>query len=244
MAVALLGNGWQAGTARPAQLGSDRQLLTAFFWESLANATVGITNVQYGGQAAILVDEIQVGTTTRAFLSLWRLGELGIASAASSAITYTLSHPEDPGRPIVVASAFYSLADQTTPEVGKAKNSLLSGSVISTAALTTVDGGMLVAVAVQGTTGAWQANNGLIKRLDVAEDASPTMQCTAADLATLGVAITPQFTFVPDISDSRSAMISLSLRAGEVPLSNSRTENLELMEQHKIDVILQPAVLG
>jgi type II secretory pathway pseudopilin PulG len=162
-AVAILGS-WTSDLTHTAESGSNRALL--FITHAEHNASVTLNSVTYGGQTMTqVIDQIVTSSGYCAYVAAYILDEAGITAATSDTFVPTWSTtPYD----VSYASVFLSNVDQTTPVGASASNSTASAfpNPITTTALSTTDGDMVIDAATCGNAGDYTVNNGFTEALE------------------------------------------------------------------------------
>ncbi|MGI9657545.1 MAG: hypothetical protein ACR2OD_01450, partial [Gaiellaceae bacterium] len=117
-----------------------------------------VTSVDYGGQAMTNVNSVSTGTTATAATEIWFIDEAGIAAATDG--TFVVAWNTSPHLPMY-SHAFFSGIDQSDPIGDTATNGSATGTPnpITTSALTTVAGDIVVAGAVAGNDGSYTPQN-------------------------------------------------------------------------------------
>ena len=160
--VEIIGS-WVSGTSHTAEAGSNRALIFTTHAED-NNADMNITSVTYGGQSMTKVIEENEGTGYRAYAGLFILNEAGINAASGSSFVVTWA--ETPNRTPAFTSAFLQNVDQTSP-VGASASNGGTAATVSTSALSTNDGDMVVLAATCGNTGTYSVNNGFTEAIEL-----------------------------------------------------------------------------
>jgi hypothetical protein len=152
-----LAGSWLAGTTHAKENGFNRALIFIAHGEH-PNSNMNLTSVTYGGQPMTKIIELNVGTGYRAYVVAYILKEAGIAAATSSTFTPTWS---DSSGAYGYASVFLQNVDQTTSIGATASNSTNSGTdPISTSALVTDDGDMVILGATCNNLGSYTLGGG------------------------------------------------------------------------------------
>jgi len=160
--VEIIGS-WVSGTTHTAVSGTNRLLVFTAHAED-NNADMNITSVTYGGQSMTKVIEDNEGTGYRAYAGLFILDEAGISAASGSSFVVTWA--EIPNRTPAFSSVFMQNVDQTSPVGASASNGGTTATV-STSALSTNDGDMVVLAATCGNTGTYSVNNGFTEAVEL-----------------------------------------------------------------------------
>ena len=169
--VVLLGS-WGTGLSHTVEAGSDRLLVFVAGYESGSSPT--LSAVTYGGQALTKINDVTTGTTTIAHVEIWILDETGVAAATGS--TFVPTWTSAPTYPMY-SHAFFGGVDQATPTGAQAIASSASSTPnpITTVALATGSGDMVIAGAVAGNTGSYAPQNGFIEGNDQTAGGTTTM---------------------------------------------------------------------
>ncbi|MHC4737994.1 MAG: LamG-like jellyroll fold domain-containing protein, partial [Planctomycetota bacterium] len=154
---------WVSGTSHTAEAGTNRLLVFTTHAED-NNADMNITSVTYGGQAMTKVIEENEGTGYRAYAGLFILDEAGINAASGSSFVVTWA--EVPNRTPAFTSVFMQNVNQASP-VGASASAGGTTATISTSALSTSDGDMVVLAAACGNTGTYSVNNGFTETVEL-----------------------------------------------------------------------------
>jgi hypothetical protein len=160
--VEIIGS-WVSGTTHTAESGTNRLLVFTAHAED-NNADMNITSVTYGGQSMTEVIEENEGTGYRAYAGLFILDEDGIDAASGSSFVVTWA--ENPNRTPAFSSVFLQNVYQTSP-VGASDSAGGTTATISTSALSTSDGDMVVLAATCGNTGTYSVNNGFTEAVEL-----------------------------------------------------------------------------
>jgi hypothetical protein len=160
--VEIIGS-WISGTSHTAESGTNRLLVFTTHAED-NNADMNITSVTYGGQSMTEVIEENEGTGYRAYAGLFILNEDGIDAASGSSFIVTWA--ETPNRTPAFSSVFMQNVDQTS-HVGASDSNGGTTATISTSALSTNDGDMVVLAATCGNTGTYSVNNSFTEAIEL-----------------------------------------------------------------------------
>ena len=160
--VEIIGS-WVSGTSHTEESGTDRLLVFTAHVED-DDTDMNATSVTYGGQSMTEVIEDNVGTGYRAYTGLFVLDEAGINAASGSSFVVTWA--ENPNRTPAFTSVFMQNVNQTSP-VGASDSNGGTTATISTNALSTNDGDMVVLTATCGNTGTYSVNNGFTEAIEL-----------------------------------------------------------------------------
>jgi hypothetical protein len=155
--VEIIGS-WLSDTTHTEESGTNRLLVFAAHAED-NNADMNITSVTYGGQSMT-----KVSTGYRAYAGLFILDETGINAASGSSFVVTWA--ETPNRTPGFSSVFLQNVDQASPVGASASNGGTTATV-STSALSTSNGDMVVLAATCGNTGTYSVNNGFTEAIEL-----------------------------------------------------------------------------
>jgi len=201
---------WGTGLSHTKETGTSRALVFIAHAESTSGAPI-LSSVTYGGQTMTKVVDINVGSTTRAHVAAFILNEAGVNAAISGTFTPTWS-----ATPAYVgyASLFLSNVDQTITVGATASNSTASSTPnpITTAALSTSDGDMVIDAATCGNPGSYTLNNGFTEGIDQTMGGTAT-GVTGHKLAT-GVNEIPSATYAT--GPNRQVIIGFVVQAADV----------------------------
>ncbi len=156
---------WNSGSGssytHTAPSGSNRLLVLTVHSED-DNTAMNLTSVTYGGQAMTEVLEINAGTGTgfRAHCAVYILNETGIGNATSNQFAFTWA--ENPSAGACYSSVFFENVSQASPIGANASNSTTASTPnpITTTALSTNDGDMVIVAGTCGNDGSYTLNNG------------------------------------------------------------------------------------
>jgi hypothetical protein len=161
--VTILGS-WVEGTSHTAESGSGRALIFFAHAED-DNSDMNITSVTYGGQSMTKVVEYNEGSGYRAYAVAFILDEAGIVAASGS--TFNVTWAQTPSRTPGYSSVFLGGVDQATP-VGASGGNGGTTSTVTTSALATNDGDIVILAGTCGATGSYSVNNGFTEGIEVA----------------------------------------------------------------------------
>jgi GH35 family endo-1,4-beta-xylanase len=211
--IVLLGS-WVSDATHAKENGYSRALILIAHEES-TTGNPALTSVTYGGQPMTKVIEVNAVTTGGFgnYVAAFILNEAGVAAATNSTFVPTWSATTSS---VAYASAFFSNANQTTLIGATARNSTIASTPnpITTSALSTTDGDMVILGATCGNLGAYGLNNGFTEGIDQAVGSSGLTGVTGHKLAT-GVAETPSATY--STGPNRQAIVGLVLQAAPPP---------------------------
>ncbi len=148
---------WVTGTTHANEPGINRVLI--FIAHAEDDSAISLSSVTYGGQPMTKVIDETVGTSYRAYVAAYILDEAGIDATTGGTFVPTWSTTPDNA---AYGSVFLSNVDQTTP-VGPndgAGTATSTPNPITTVALSTEDGDMVIDAATCGNTGDYTLLNG------------------------------------------------------------------------------------
>jgi len=166
--VTILGS-WTLGLSHTAESGSNRLLVFTAHAED-DDTDMNLSSVTYGGQSMTKVVEKNVGTDYRAYTAAYILNEAGISAASGNSFEVTWA--QTPYRTPAYSSVFLSDVDQTTPAGASASNSTTSSGTVSTSALSTNDGDMVIVAGTCGNEGTYSVNNGFTEAIELSMTSS------------------------------------------------------------------------
>jgi rhamnogalacturonyl hydrolase YesR len=163
--IEILGS-WVTGTSHTKESGYNRALI--FIAHGEMDGTMNLTGVTYGGQAMTKVVERDYRATIDAYVVAYILDADGIAAATNSTFVPTWS--ATPAE-IKYASVFLANVNQSTL-TGASATAGGTSATISTSALATSDGDMVIDAATCGNTGTYTMNNGFTLGVNQSSDSS------------------------------------------------------------------------
>jgi GH35 family endo-1,4-beta-xylanase len=160
--VEIIGS-WATGTTHAKETGTSRALILIAHAEE--EAVISLNSVTYGGQPMTKINDIIVGTGWRAYVAAYILDEAGIAAASGDTFTPTWSTTPDF---VAYSSVFLQNVNQTALIGAYASNSTASSTPnpITTSALATNNGDMVVLGATCGNSGSYTLQNSFIEGND------------------------------------------------------------------------------
>ncbi len=153
---------WVTGTTHADPAGANRALIFTAHAED--NDTAMNASVTYGGQVMTKIIEQNQGTGYRAYVATFILDDAGIAAATNSSFNVTWG--QTPSRTPGFASLFLANVDQanlTGASSGNGSNS----NTVSSAALSTNNGDLVIVAGTCGNTGSYTVNNGFTEGTEV-----------------------------------------------------------------------------
>ncbi len=191
--VEILGDpNWVTGTSHTKESGTSRALIFIAHEESVSG-TPTLTSVTYGGQAMTKVIEISAVSGYGNYVAAFILDEPNIAAATSGTFTPTWSGTTSS---VAYASVFLGNVDQTAL-VGASDSAGTTSSTpnpITTSALATDNGDMVIVAATCGNNGSYTLNNGFTEGTDQSVGTNGHTGAAGHKLAT-GVPETPSATY-------------------------------------------------
>jgi hypothetical protein len=214
---------WTTGTTHAKETGYNRALI--FIAHGEVNVIdMNLASVTYGGQAMTKVIDMNVGSGTgyRGYVAAFILKEAGISAATSSTFVPSWNTTPESNS---FASAFFSSVDQTNPIGASARSGTASSSPnpITTSALNTSNGDMVVLGATCGNNGSYTLNNSFIEGTDQSVGSAGHTGVTGHKHAT-GVAETPSATYSSTVN--RQVIIGFVLKAGTYNMPPAAPTNL------------------
>ncbi len=152
---------WLPGTTNDKQIGINRLMTVFVMAESSTDFTA--TAVTYGGQTMTKQTEKLQIDGSRLYVAIFTLNEAGVNAASSGTITVTWSKTPSDG--YSVYSAMLGYVDQTTPVIATATNGL-TGTTITTSALTADSGNMVLLCGATANNNKVTFNNGFISKFE------------------------------------------------------------------------------
>src|SRR4030042_946503 len=143
-AVSLLGSvPWVTGTSHTKEAGSNRILVVIGYAEGNSGSDPNLSAVTYGGQTMTkIADKTQTWEyVTRAYVAVFILNEAGVAAASGGTISATWSGTSSNS----LTSAFLGNVDQSNLIGDFAVNGVRNAAAITTSALATSNGDMVIA---------------------------------------------------------------------------------------------------
>ena len=161
--VSILGS-WVTGTTHAKETGYNRALLFVAHAKT-SSSTTSLTGVTYGGQAMTKITDKLIGSgSSRAYVAAFILNNTGITAATST--TFTLAWTNAPSS-ITYESVFLQNVNQTTLIGASASAGTTSGTPVSTSALSTSNGDMVIENATSSVAGTYTVTTGWIKDVDL-----------------------------------------------------------------------------
>ncbi|MCJ7729944.1 MAG: hypothetical protein MUO27_08730, partial [Sedimentisphaerales bacterium] len=155
---------WIIGTTHAKKSGYNKALIFVAHAES--SSSINLSSVTYGGQSMTkVIDFDYYAASGHAYAAAFILKETGVAAATNGTFTLTWSGTaptSDPG----YASVFLSNVDQTTPTGAEASNGTTTANPVTTSALATSNGDMVIDAATCGNSGSYTLNNSFIEGID------------------------------------------------------------------------------
>lgn len=206
-AVAILGS-WTSGITHAAESGSNRTLL--FVAHAEHNGYVSLSSVRYGGQSMTKAIDYNAGTfSAQAYVAVYVLDEADIDAAIGN--TFSPNWSTTPLE-YSYSSVFLSNVNQTTPVGATAENGTASSTPnpITTTALSTDAGDMVIVAATAGNTGDYAVDNGFTEGI---ENDMATSVGVAGYKSATGADETPRVTYSGAYLN-RQVIVGLVVQAG------------------------------
>jgi uncharacterized repeat protein (TIGR02543 family) len=160
--VEILGS-WVSGTTHAAEAGVSRALVLTIHAED--DNTNMNASASYGGQAMTKVIESNEGTGYRAYAAIFILDEAGINAATNS--NFSVSWAQNPSRAASYSSVFLGGVDQADLIGATSTGGASSTSTISTSAMNTATGDLVILAGTCGNTGTYSVNNGFTEAIEL-----------------------------------------------------------------------------
>jgi hypothetical protein len=220
---------WLAGTTHTKESGYSRALILIAHEES-TSGNPALTSVTYGGQTMTKIIEVNAVSGYGNYVAAFILNEAGVAAATDGTFVPTWSATTST---VAYASAFFSNTNQTTLIGATARNSTTASTPnpITTAALATNDGDMVILGATCGNNGSYTLNNGFTEGVDQSVGTNGITGVTGHKLAT-GSPETPSATY--NTGPNRQAIIGLVLQVAP-PSPTYPDCNAVQAGNHKLD---------
>ncbi|MCJ7729771.1 MAG: agmatine deiminase family protein, partial [Sedimentisphaerales bacterium] len=211
--VGIIGN-WVTGLNHPKEIGNNRQLIVFAYAEG--STTVDLTGMTYGGRTMTQINEMVQGTSTYVYTAAYRLGEADINLATSGTIVPTWTGTRTSTNYI---SVFLSDVIQTVP-VGPNAVSGGTTATITTSALATSNGDLVLDAATHSETGTYTVNNSFT---EVNEPAMSSSDAVVGYKLATGAAETPSVTHSG--STHRQSLIGFVIKhaTGAPPVTRTLT---------------------
>jgi hypothetical protein len=199
---------WLTGTTHAKENGSNRALILIAHEES-ANGNPYLSSVTYGGQAMTKIIEVNAVVASGNYVAAFILNEANIVAASDSNFTPTWSGTTTSTS---YASVFLQTVDQTTSVGASAKNSSTSSTPnpITTSALDTNNGDMVILGATCGNVGSYTLNNGFIEGTDQQAGGTAGMTGVTGHKFATGTDETPSATYSATVN--RQAIIGFVVK--------------------------------
>jgi fibronectin type 3 domain-containing protein len=157
---------WTTGTTNTAASGYNRALVfVAHAKSGSSGGTPSLTGVTYGGQAMTkIIDKLTGSGSSQAYVAAFILNDANINAAANT--TFTPTWTSTPTY-ITYTSVFLQHVNQTTPVGTTDSNGVTSSTTVSTSALTTNNGDMVIENAASSIIGTYTVTSGWTKDVDL-----------------------------------------------------------------------------
>ena len=202
--VAIIGS-WVTGTTHTKESGTNRALI--FIAHAERNSSLAVSSVSYGGQPMTkIIDKIAGTSSIRAYVAAFILNEADINLASGN--TFTVSWNQTPDS-AGYSSVFLQNVNQSTLIGVSASNGLTNTGTITTSALSTSDGDMVLEAATSSSTGLYTPNNGFTEALELTITNADGM---GGHKSATGAAETPSVTH-SDSTNVRHVLIGFVVQA-------------------------------
>ncbi|GAH50094.1 unnamed protein product, partial [marine sediment metagenome] len=166
--VEIIGS-WTTGLSHTAESGSNRVLIFTAHHQDNQSAGSYLNSVTYGGQSMTEIQESEYTTGNyHYYVTAWILDEAGIAAASNSDFVVAWSDGGPSNNP-GYSSVFLQNVDQANP-IGASDTANCNCEILSTGALATSDGDMVMLTAFHGGNSASSTNyeclNGFTEALE------------------------------------------------------------------------------
>lgn len=211
--VQVLGD-WVTGTTHSQESGSERAFVVIAHAESNWWSTPALSGVTYGGQTMTkIADNVQTGTwQTKSYVGAFILDEDGIDAATSDTISASWSGTSSTS----LTSVFLEGVDQDVLIGDYATNGVTNSGTLTTSALETAEGDMVILGATCTETGTYTSNNGFAEDIDLTV---ANFDGTDAHKVATGADETPSVTH--STSTNRQSLIGfvvqISVPVGDLP---------------------------
>ncbi len=159
--VGIIGS-WMTGTTHAKESGANRALV--FIAHAERSSSVTLNSVTYGGRAMKkVVDKLISSGTTRTYVAAFILNDANITAATTTTFKPTWSATPSS---LVYTSVFLRDVNQPTLTGATASNATSSGATITTSALATGTGDMVIDAATCSNTGSYTVGNGFTEALE------------------------------------------------------------------------------
>jgi hypothetical protein len=208
--VEILG-GWLTGTSHPAEVNGTNRLLVFIAQEESTSGDPALTSVTYGGRTMTKVIERSAVDGYGNYAAAFILNDANIALAGSSTFTPTWNASTSS---VSYASVFLANVNQTDPNGAEASNGTTSSTPnpITTSALATNNGDMVIVGAVCGNNGSYTLNNGFTEGTDQTAGGDYGHTGVTGHKAATGASETPSATY--STGPNRQAIIGFVVQAG------------------------------
>ncbi|GEM_PF-1196021 len=161
--VGIIGS-WTTGTSHAKESGYNRALLFVAHTKGTTSSTPNLTAVSYGGKSMTKIIDRNTGSgSSRVYAAAFILNDANITAATSTTFTPTWTNlPPN----VIYESVFHQNVNQTNPVGASASNGLTSVSTISTSAIATSYGDMVIENASSSVSGSYTVTAGWIKDVD------------------------------------------------------------------------------
>jgi fibronectin type 3 domain-containing protein len=162
--VGIIGS-WVSGTTHAKESGNNRALIFVAHTKGTTTSTPNLTAVTYGGRSMTKIIDRNAGSgSSRVYVAAFILNDANITAAAGTTFSPTWTNlPPN----VTYESIFLQNVNQTTPLGASASNGLTSVSTISTSALATSNGDMVIESASSSAGGTYTSTAGWIIDVDL-----------------------------------------------------------------------------
>ncbi len=162
--VGILGS-WTAGTTHAKESGYNRALVFVAHAKGTTSSTPNLTAVTYGGRSMTkIIDRSTGSSSSRVYIAAFILNDANITAATTTTFTPTWTN-QPPN--IIYSSVFLKNVNQTTLVGATASAGTTSSTSVSTSALATSNGDMVIEAAADSVLGTYTLTSGWIKDLDI-----------------------------------------------------------------------------
>jgi hypothetical protein len=206
--VEILGD-WETGTSHAEEAGYNRALIFVAHVED-DDGVIDPTSVKYGGQTMTKVIDEQLesgGAGWRAYVVAYILNEAGIDAATNNnfVVDWAGNSPDFSA----YSSVFLQYVDQADSIGASDSDSTTSSATLTTSALSTAEGDMVLVAATSGNEGSYAVNNGFTEGND--QQFGDTATGVTGHKSATGVPETPSVTYSPSLN--RQVIIGFVVQA-------------------------------
>jgi beta-lactam-binding protein with PASTA domain/lysophospholipase L1-like esterase len=211
--VSIIGS-WTSGATHAKESGVNRALIfTAHAEGNISSSLPSLISVTYGGQSMTKVlDVVNSSGQTRTYTAAFILNDDGITAATNTTFVPVWSGTTTG---IGYGSAFLQNVNQTTLTGATASTTTTNGSTITTSALATAAGDMVVDAATCSSTGSYTVNNFFTEALELTVSAADGVD---GYKSATGVSETPSVTH--STANNRQSLIGFVVKVAQVNVPN------------------------